>query len=366
MRSPRIYLPICLSICLPVYLSTLVFLSVHRFLSMNLHFLALLALLLLVLVLVGRLLLYRLLDRWRNRLLKSCLSSCSLIETIAGSVEYAMEGGGSDGKKQLVLFFHGSPGGADQAIAIAKSLLSPAQGNVVFVAPNRPGYLNTPLVPGTNESFASQADLAAALLDGLGIRDKVCVCGFSTGCAVALEFAVRHAGRCWALILLSPVLALDPGKTPPLWQSKFLRSDLLWWLLESSVPDQLKALLEPESSSATTAGLLDFVYSLCPPSVRLPGLENDMKQLRSASLREYRLPELARFGLYTLVINGSKDPVASAEQSQYILRKTLQAESFVLKDAGHLLWANQDVAHVQDAVTRFFRKRLPLCPMLES
>ena len=60
------------------------------------------------------------------------------------------------------------------------------------LTPDRPGYLGTPIVNGGTPE--RQADLAAALLDTLGI-DRVAVVGLSAGGPGAIQFAVRHADR---------------------------------------------------------------------------------------------------------------------------------------------------------------------------
>ena len=71
-----------------------------------------------------------------------------------------------------------------------------------IIAPSRPGYLRTPLSAGRRP--AEQADTLAALIDTLGIPG-VAILASSSGARVAVEFAVRHPAKLWALVLVSAV-----------------------------------------------------------------------------------------------------------------------------------------------------------------
>ena len=131
--------------------------------------------------------------RWkqqqRQRLL---LSESRLLETTRGTVEYQMEGVG-----QVVLMLHGSPGGYDQGLAVARFLdLS----GFTLLALSRPGYRRTPLSSG--ETPEAQADLFAATLDALNVS-QVVVIAHSGGGPAALQFALRYPQRCQGLLLLS-------------------------------------------------------------------------------------------------------------------------------------------------------------------
>ena len=86
---------------------------------------------------------------------------------------------------------HGTPGGYDQ---------SPEEATYRMIAPSRPGYLKTPIEVGRTPQ--EQADAYAALLDALGIDEKVFVMGASGGGPSAYAFAAAYPERTLGLIQL--------------------------------------------------------------------------------------------------------------------------------------------------------------------
>ena len=56
------------------------------------------------------------------------------------------------------------------------------------------------------------ADDLAALLDAVGIREPVAVCGCAVGGAVALRFAARHTDRTRTLIAMGPATGVAPDR----------------------------------------------------------------------------------------------------------------------------------------------------------
>jgi pimeloyl-ACP methyl ester carboxylesterase len=103
------------------------------------------------------------------------------------------------GTGDAVLTLHGAMGGADQSWLLGQALFAePDARRVIGVA--RPGYPGTPLALGASPE--EQADLYAALLDAMGI-DRAVVAAVSAGGPSALQFALRHPGRCAGLILVS-------------------------------------------------------------------------------------------------------------------------------------------------------------------
>ena len=93
------------------------------------------------------------------------------------------------------LIIHGTPGGYDQAMLWGSSLV---EEDFEIIAPSRPGYLRTLASAGRRP--AEQADTLAALIDTLGIPG-VAILASSSGARVAVEFAVRHPAKLWALVL---------------------------------------------------------------------------------------------------------------------------------------------------------------------
>jgi 3-oxoadipate enol-lactonase len=61
-------------------------------------------------------------------------------------------------------------------------------------------------------TFDDMADDLAALLDAIGIHDKVALAGTAVGAAIAIHFAVRHAARTAALVVTSPATGVAPDR----------------------------------------------------------------------------------------------------------------------------------------------------------
>ena len=119
-----------------------------------------------------------------------------VINTPCGAIEYADIGPTSNAP--AILAIHGAGGGFDQSLDLARDFR--VEGYRV-VAPSRFGYLRTPLP--ADASAAAQADAHACLLDALGIP-RAAIIGASAGAPSAMQFALRHAGRCRALVALVP------------------------------------------------------------------------------------------------------------------------------------------------------------------
>ena len=143
-----------------------------------------------------------------------------LYKTSAGEVEAALIGHGS-----TVLISHGSGGGYDMGLWLAQLI----GGQFQYIAPSRFGYLRTP-VP-SNPAPEAQADAYAALLDTLNVNSVVII-GLSAGGPSALQFALRHSGRCHGLIMLSAASRPVPP-LPTILRAIYpfmLKSDFIPWL----------------------------------------------------------------------------------------------------------------------------------------
>jgi 2-hydroxy-6-oxonona-2,4-dienedioate hydrolase len=126
-----------------------------------------------------------------------------LRDPLFGDIEYTARGQGPS-----VILSHPLFGGFDMMTGFAETYIGAGHR---FVAPSRFGYLGSSLPPAAMP--ADQADAYALLLDTLGI-ERAAVFGYSGGGPSAIQFALRHAERTSALILLASAL---PGKAgaPP-------------------------------------------------------------------------------------------------------------------------------------------------------
>jgi len=113
----------------------------------------------------------------------------------AGQVEYRLDRRGD----AVVLVFHG--GHVRAGLAMGEEVF--ASSACTVLAPSRPGYGRTPLVPGT--SVGQYTDLVRALCDRLGIARVAAVVGVSGGGPTAATMAARHGDLVERLILVSAV-----------------------------------------------------------------------------------------------------------------------------------------------------------------
>ncbi|MFV3128848.1 alpha/beta fold hydrolase [Niveispirillum sp. KHB5.9] len=255
------------------------------------------------------------------------------VATARGLIHYADAGEGP-----AVLSLHGAMGGVDQGMILARVTGADA-GRII--APARPGYPGTPLASGTTPE--AQADLYAALLDHLGL-DRVAVIAVSGGGASALMFALRHPGRCRALVLVSTCAGPEPMPIPPGFRLMCMLARwpaFVGWMRRRalknpdristrSIPDagQRQALLSDplamplyrELRAGMFAGLAE----------RLPGTENDIGVTR---VRRFALAEIA---VPTLVVHGTRDPLLPYERhGAELARRIAGAELLTVEGGGH-------------------------------
>jgi pimeloyl-ACP methyl ester carboxylesterase len=217
----------------------------------------------------------------------------AVAETARGPVEYGEFGAGVP-----VLMVHGTPGGSDQGLALARIL---ALREHRVVSPSRPGYLGTRL--GVGSEPEAQADALAALLDALGI-ERAAVIANSAGGAFAIPFALRHPGRISRLILLQSVTA----------QMQISVDDLLHAALllprSTSVAPSVVGLALRRFEPSLIKQSLALAWSTLPVAGRRAGVLNDALQI--GRLPAYPLGEIQA---PTLLIHGTADQNVPFAQS---------------------------------------------------
>jgi pimeloyl-ACP methyl ester carboxylesterase len=271
------------------------------------------------------------------------VASGSLVaDTRCGPVEYASVGEGPP-----VLVVHGAGGGFDQGLELAGALSSHG---FRVVACSRFGYLRTPLPP--DASAAAQADAHAALLDELGI-ERAAVLGASAGAPSAMQFALRQAARCRALILLVPAAYVPrpggapsvtpPSQTPWLFDAA-LRSDFLFWAASRLTPDTFigSILGTPpavfhQATAAEQARVSAMLDHLLPVSARRLGLVNDAAVV--TSLERY---DLEKIDLPTLAISTADDRYGTFDAARYTAEHVRGAQFIGYDTGGHLCVGHSD------------------------
>ena len=309
---------------------------------------------------------------WRSDKLAALDLASEIAETDKGKVEYSIRGEGP-----TVLVFHGTPGGYDQAMLLGSLF---AEDEFDVVAPSRPGYLRTPLAGG--QSPEQQADAMAALIDTMGIP-SVGVLAYSSGTPAAIQFALRHPDRVWALALLSPVTRFAPDMQLSRTElGRRLLADRVagdfgaWLAVEVAEKDPqrvLRLILEAESEATGTqqdafvdyvvndADQLEWFRSLVatfvPPSVREAGIRNDLQQLRT--LAE---PPFEQIGVPTLIVHGTADKLVPLSEVEAIAGRIPGATLYAVEGAGHLVELGPRAADLQTKVVQFLRE----CSAAES
>jgi len=273
----------------------------------------------------------------------------TLAQTSAGPIEYAEEGEG-----QPLLLIHGAGGGYDQGLLVGRDIGTDFR----VIAPSRFGYLGTP-VP-ANISPGAQADAHAALLDHLGI-DRAIVAGVSAGGPSAIEFALRHAERTAALILLVP-RTYDPTGSVGVDQSApsqaVLRlieasADFLYW---AAIPTARSAIIrflgvppevEARASDEDRARVTEIIRSVLPLSDRVRGIAVDSAtELSPWPLERLRAP--------TLIVSAKDDLFKTLPGARFTAEHIRSSELKVLEDGGHLMVGHG--SEVSDWVTDFLQR----------
>lgn len=272
-------------------------------------------------------------QRWKRGELTRIQAEDYLAATVSGPVEYGIQG-----KGPAVLMVHGSPGGYDMGLALARWINC---SGFTYIAPSRPGYLRTPLSSGVSPE--AQADLYAGLLDTLNI-DRVVVMAVSGGGPSALQFALRHPARCRGLVLLCVVarryvegefyrqFPLNTRVRKKL-TNRLLLSDPFIYALRTL------ASFQPDSIS----GGDEFLSTLSLAYLRKEGYRNDMRQF--AAMMPYPLEQIA---LPTLIAQGTADTEVSFSDAQFLASSIPNAQLVPVAGADHLFF----LTHQQEVLPR--------------
>ncbi len=283
--------------------------------------------------------LYHRYRRDRRRALARLRFGSRVAATAQGPVEYDVAGDGP-----AVLIAHGLAGGYDQGLYLARPFTG---SGFRFVAPSRPGYLQTPLSSGYTPR--EQAELYAALLDALHIP-RTAIIGVSTGGPAALQFALRFPDRCSGVVLISAFSRQHPFSPLQLAVAeRLVRYDVIGWLLAGPGEELCLALCGVRGS--VRAALRDdwekmsvlrgMLRGAATTSARRSGILNDL--WRIASLPEY---PLERCKPPVLAIHSPTDPFAPYAHARFVSERAPDARLLSLPDGGHFCL----LAHAAQAV----------------
>lgn len=237
-----------------------------------------------------------------------------MLQTSGVEIEFALQGEGA-----AVIICHGTGGGYDQGLAIAR-LLKGYQG----IAVSRAGYLRTPL--DTGRTPAELADGYASMLDALHI-EKAAILGLSGGGMSAAHFALRHPDRCWGLILADAITTAPPNASVKIVQrANSLPDGIAWLVTRLAVHIGLPLMVR----DAETRSMLRVFLENNPISERRVGVQNDLDQIHAMdgfNWEAIRVP--------ALLVHGDKDQLIPLEYSLEAARRIPNAELVVVKGGGH-------------------------------
>lgn len=277
------------------------------------------------------------------------------VETALGVVEYAEIGEGP-----VVVAIHGAMGGYDQSLILAQTI---GKAGYRYLALTRPGYLGTPLSSG--RSSEHQGDLIAELLDTLNIA-KTGVMAVSGGGPSALQFGLRHPGRCAGLVLVSTCA----GKidTPIPFSFKVMKFLARWpWFVEKfrkkaernlagvagrSIRDPAilaRTMNDPDTWPLFSTMLLSTFDRM---GRRLDGTENDIQITRKTT---YPLENL---DVPVLIVHGTEDRLLQFEaHAKQFENRIPNAELLAVNGGEHVaIFTHRDQvrAKVNDFMQRHF------------
>ncbi len=294
-------------------------------------------------------------NAWKREALARLEAGSQVVETAYGPIEYA-----SLGEGPAVLVLHGSPGGYDQALAFAR-IAGPA--GYRYICPSRPGYLRTPLTVAATP--AGQADACASLLDALGLRpvERAAVIGISGGGPAALQFALRHADRCWGLVMAAAcsrrwVSSMEsPGNRA---LDAIVLTDPGVWAVSRLIASQAKRLAPvisgdyPEFASHIAKDpeklrlFVELGETMGPASVRKAGWDNDVVEL--GAVPDY---PLERVQVPTLALHGKQDRNVAFADAEIVAQKVPGARLVAFEGGDHTFF----IAHREEvaaALGEFF------------
>jgi pimeloyl-ACP methyl ester carboxylesterase len=234
-------------------------------------------------------------------------------------------------------------GGYDQALLLARAAVG--WEGFRFVAISRPGYLGTQLALGREPE--EQADLCAAVLDALGIREAALI-AISGGGQCALQFALRHPERCWGLVMVSACSEKLSVSIP----FRFHLMKLIAHIPPLVAAMRKKALENPDrvtinDPEARALFLALKLSTMDRMAQRLPGTQNDITQSRLPF--DYPVEQIA---IPTLVVHGTEDEAVPFTQAVSLTNKIPRSELFEIPGGQHVsLFTHRQ--EIQTRVTQF-------------
>lgn len=228
------------------------------------------------------------------------------------------------GRGQPVLLIHGFPLNR----GMWKPQLEVLSAYARVIAPDLRGHGDTPPTPGPY-TMEMLADDCHALLQTLGIKERVIVCGLSMGGYVTLAFYRRHPERVAGLVLVSTRAAADSP------EGKANRDRAVEQAREEGPQAIVAAMLSKMLSPHTYAqnpGLVAEVERIMSKT----SLDGMIAALLGMKERADATDLLGQINIPTLIIHGADDQIISIKEAESMHRAIKNAQLVILPHAGHL------------------------------
>jgi pimeloyl-ACP methyl ester carboxylesterase len=196
------------------------------------------------------------------------------------------------------------------------------------IAPDLRGFGGTTATQGT-ATMEQMADDLAALLDELGVHEKILFCGFSMGGYIGWQFARKYEDRLQALVACDTRAIAD---TP---EQAASRRELAERVLREGAAPVAEAMLPKLFSSETQERRPDLVNATRDVILRTRP-EGIVAALRGLAERPDVTEMLPKIAVATLVIVGEHDAISSPDEMQGIAESIPNAAWVVVPHAGHL------------------------------
>lgn len=239
----------------------------------------------------------------------------------SATVELAFE---DRGNGPPVVLVHGFPLNRTMWVVQMEALAS----HFRVIVPDLRGFGESQVVPGVATMDTMAGDLVA-LLDVLGISEKIVLGGLSMGGYVALAFARRYPERLRGLILCDTRAKADSA------QAKENRRRVAERVLQegpSFIADEMIPRLCCEKTFRTRPEVIEKLRTMivtAPP-----------EGVAAASLgmaeRPDLTPLLAQLPFPVLVIVGQFDVISPPEEMEAMAKEVANARFMIIPDAGHM------------------------------
>lgn len=244
------------------------------------------------------------------------------------------------GSGQPILLIHGFPLNREMWKPQLVSLSAYAR----VIAPDLRGHGDTPPTPGPYSMDMLAAD-CHALLQALGITEKVVVCGLSMGGYVTLAYYRRYPEHVAGLVLAATRAAADTpeGKANRDRAAEQAREDGPQAIIAAMLPKMLSPKTYSENPDLVAS--LERIMSKTTQEGMIAAILGMRDRPDSTEL-------LGQINVPTLIIHGADDQLIPLSEAESMERMIKNAQRVVLPHAGHLLNLEQSQLFNQ-ALQRF-------------